>query len=191
MAILSCPFPAQGRNNGEVFAGSLGDSMDIPCPVTIRVKDVRGDVLSICETRAEANVFNLPTSESNPIEEEAPPGDDNNLIVVAGPERVGIVLNVPTKAPCLVAIPKVFPVTSGATEYADFSSTTPIVDIEAMPSVPPASMTAVWYEAMRYGIRKLDNCSLQTRDVLFHYEGLEKAELLLRTGNSYRTSQRS
>lgn len=176
MAVLSCPFPAQGRNDEEVFAGSLGDSMEIPCPVTIRMKDVRGDVLSICETRAEANVFKLPTSESNPLEEEAPPGDEQEFVVVTGPERIGIELNVPTKEPCFVAIPKVFPVPSGAKEYADFNPTTSIVETEVMPSVTVASMTAIWYEAMRYGIRKLDNCSIQARDVLFHYESLEKAE---------------
>ncbi|KAI2498850.1 hypothetical protein MHU86_15651 [Fragilaria crotonensis] len=95
MAVLSCPFPAQGRNGEEVFAGSLGDSMDFPCPVTIRMKDVRGDVLSICETRAEANAFQLPTSESNPLEEDAPPGDEQDFVVLAtGPERIGIELNV-------------------------------------------------------------------------------------------------
>ncbi|KAI2507415.1 hypothetical protein MHU86_7028 [Fragilaria crotonensis] len=150
MAVLSCPFPAQGRNGEEVFAGSLGDSMDFPCPVTIRMKDVRGDVLSICETRAEANAFQLPTSESNPLEEDAPPGDEQDFVVLAtGPERIGIELNVPTKEPCFVAVPKVLPVPSGAKACAEFSSSTSIDDTEAIPSVPVASMTAIWYEAMR------------------------------------------
>lgn len=182
MAVMSCPFPAQGRNNEEVFAGNLGDSLEIICPVTVRMIDVRGDVLSICETRAEANVFNLPTSASNPLEEEAPqPADDDDeefVVVAAGPDRIGINLNVATKEPCFVAIPKVLPVTGGITAFADFSSTTSIIETQAMPSVPLASLTAVWYEAMRYGFRHLDNFSLQTQDILFRYEGLEKAEFI-------------
>lgn len=179
MAVMSCPFPAQGRNNEEVFAGNLGDSMEVICPVTVRMIDVRGDVLSICETRAEANVFNLPTSASNPLEEEAPPqadDDEDFVVVAAGPDRIGIELNVATKEPCFVAIPKVLPVTGGITVFADFSSTASIIEAPTMPSVPLASLTAVWYEAMRYGFRHLDNFSIQTQDTLFQYEGLEKAE---------------
>ncbi|KAI2511824.1 hypothetical protein MHU86_2556 [Fragilaria crotonensis] len=175
MQVMSCPFPAQGRNNEEVFAGSLGDSMEVFCPVTIRMKDVRGDLFSICETRAEANSLNLPTSESNPLEEEAPPNEDEFVEVeVAGPDRIGIDLNVATKEPCFVAIPKVIPVAGGEKDYSEFKES--LITTQAMPSVLPGSMQAVWYEAMRYGIRKLDNLSLQAKDVLFRYENLGKVE---------------
>ena len=179
MQVLTCPFPTQGGgdNNEEVFAGSLGDSMEVFCPVTISMKDVCGDLLSICETRAEANAFQLPTSESNPLEEPAPPVDDEFIDVeadVAGPDRIGIELNVATKDPCFVAIPKVIPVTGGETVYSEFfdnATTTP-----EMPTVAPGSLTTIWYEAMRYGIRMLDNLSLQAKDVLFKYENLAKDE---------------
>lgn len=178
MGVMSCPFHAQDKENEEVFAGSLGDSMEIICPVTIRLRDVRSDVLSICETRAEANMYSLPTSESNPLEEDAPQLDDDiEIVEVAGPDRIGIELNVATKEPCFVAIPKVMPTTSGTTVYAALYSTkNSIVDTPVMPSVLPGSMTAIWYEALRYGIRNLDNYSLHAKDVLFQYEGIEKAE---------------
>ena len=178
MAILSCPFPTEDKNNDEVFAGTLGDTMDFPCPVTIRMKDVRGEVVSICETRAEANAYNLPTSTSDPMTEEAPPSDDDDpdMVVINGPERIGIELNVPTKEPCFVAIPKVLPLGSGATAFTDFSGTTSIIETKVMPSIPPASFTAVWYEAMGYGVRKLNNKSIHGNDVLFRYAGLEKAQ---------------
>jgi hypothetical protein len=58
MVTLSCPFPAIGRANEEVFAGSLGDSMDLLCPVRIRVKDVRGDVISVCKSCHDVDKFN-------------------------------------------------------------------------------------------------------------------------------------
>ena len=180
MDIMTCTFPAQGRNNEEVFAGSLGDSMEVLCPVTIRMKDVCGDVLSICETRAEANSFQLPTSESNPLEENAPPVPPNAdgfvEIEPAGPDRIGIELDVATKDPCFVAIPKVMPVTSGDNVYAEFYE--PVTSTLTMPTVEPGSMTAIWYEAMRYGMRKLENFLLQAKDVLFQYDNLEKAEFV-------------
>ena len=180
MQVLTCPFPTKGRNDDEVFAGSLGDSMDVFCPVTIRMKDVCGDLLSICETRAEADAFKLPTSASNPLEENAPPNDDEFVDVeaeVAGPDRIGIELNVATKDPCFVAIPKVIPVTGGETAFSEFVYE-PVTATATMPTVEPGSMTAIWYEAMRYGIRKLDNLSLQAKDVLFRYETLGKEEFV-------------
>ena len=179
MQVLTCHFPTQGGrdNNEEVFAGSMGNSMEVFCPVTIRMKDECGDLLSICETRAEANAFQLPTSESNSLEEPAPPIDNKLIDVeadVAGPDRIGIVLNVATKDPCFVAIPKVIPVTGGETVYSEFYdnvTTTPEMSI-----VPPGSFAAIWDKAMRYGICKLDNLSLQAKDVLSQYENFSKDE---------------
>jgi hypothetical protein len=180
MAVMSCPFPTQGKNNEEVFAGILGDSMEILCPITISMQDVRGEVLSICETRAEVDAHQLPTSTTNPLEEEAPPraedDDEDFVVIAAGPDRIGIQLNVATKEPCFVAVPKVLPVTSGEIQFADFSNTTSIVTTPAMPDILPASLGGVWYEALRYGIRLLDNYSIQERDVLFVYDGIEKDE---------------
>ena len=39
LAVLSCPFSTT-KGTEAVFAGSLSDSMDILCPVTIRMRDV-------------------------------------------------------------------------------------------------------------------------------------------------------
>ena len=163
MAVMSCPFSAIGRNNKEVFAGSLGDSMEIICPVTIKMSDARGNVLSICKTRAEANVQNLPTSTSNPLKEDAPPSADKDnlkIVKVAGPDCIGIKLNFATKEPCFVAIPKVLSIAGGITAFAELSSTASIATTPTMPSIPPGSVTAVWYEARRYDICHLDNSSL-------------------------------
>lgn len=41
LSVLSCPFPT-ARSADAVFAGSLGDAMDIICPITIRMRDVKG-----------------------------------------------------------------------------------------------------------------------------------------------------
>ena len=173
MVTLSCPFPAIGRANEEVFAGSLGDSMDLLCPVTIRMKDVRGDVISICESRNDVDKFNLPTSTANPLEEDGPAPPEGQPVVPPGPDRIMIDLTVATKEPCFVAIPKVFPITSGVVMAID--PTKSIVTTPNLPAYPPDSLQAVWYEAMRYGIRHLDNYSIHASDTLFQYEGIEKA----------------
>jgi hypothetical protein len=176
MVTLSCPFPAIGRANEEVFAGSLGDSMDLLCPVTIRMKDVRGDVISICESRRDVDKFNLPTSTTDPLEEGGPAPPEGQPVVPPGPDRIMIDLTVATKEPCFAAIPKVFPITSGAVMAID--PTKSIVTTPTLPTYPPDSLQAVWYEAMRYGIRHLDNYSIHASDTLFQYEGIEKSEFI-------------
>lgn len=170
MATLSCPFPAVGRDNEEVFAGSLGDSMDFPCPVTIRIKDVRGDVVSVSESRALVTKYNFPTSTNNPLEEEGPPFPEGEDGTPPGPDRIMLVLDSADKEPCFVAIPKVFPVTSGVSlMIAD--PTLMVTQVKELPPqvFPPDSPQAIWYEAMRYGIRHLENWSIHKTDTLFHY----------------------
>ena len=178
MAVITCPFHTQGRNNVEVFAGSLGDSMDIICPVSIRVRGATGEVISLHESRADVAQYDLPTSQANPLEEEGPPPSEALEGVVTqppGPDRIMMNLNVADREPCFVAIPKDLPAMSGETAYANFS--TSIVTTETMlRTFPPGSMTAIWYEAMCYGIRHLDNYSIQSRDTLFRFAGIEKAE---------------
>ena len=88
MATLSCPFPAVSHDNEEVFAGSLGDSMEFPCPVTIRMKDVRSDVVSVSESRALVTKYNLPTSTNNPLEEEGPPFPEGEDGTPPGRDRI-------------------------------------------------------------------------------------------------------
>ena len=46
--LLSCPFATQCKDGEELVAGSFGDAMDVICPVTIRMKDVRSKIISIC-----------------------------------------------------------------------------------------------------------------------------------------------
>jgi hypothetical protein len=41
LAVLSCPFPT-AMGTEAIFAGTLGDTMDIICPVTIRMRDIKG-----------------------------------------------------------------------------------------------------------------------------------------------------
>ena len=112
MTTLSCPFPTVGPNDEEVFAGSLGDSMNLLCPVTIRMRDVRGEVVSICETRNVVNQFKLATSETNPLEEHGPPFPEGEDATPPGPDRIMLNLTDANKEPCFVAIPKVFPLTT-------------------------------------------------------------------------------
>ncbi|KAI2510842.1 hypothetical protein MHU86_3628 [Fragilaria crotonensis] len=147
LATLSCPFLAMGRNNEDVFAGSLGDSMDLLCPVTIRMKDVRGDVVRICESRPDITKYHLATSETDPLEKEGLPPPKGQEPIPPGPDRIMVNLNVATKETCFVAIPKVDPVTSGVR-----IQTEPTMSIHSTPSLAnfaSNSMEAIWYESMR------------------------------------------
>ena len=72
LALLSCPFPASNSANEAVVAGSLGDGFNI-CPVTIRIRDVTGQTVSVAASSKIVTTLNMPTSESNPLEEEGPP----------------------------------------------------------------------------------------------------------------------
>jgi hypothetical protein len=68
LAVISCPFPTTATSTNEaIFAGSLGDRMDIICPVTIRMRDIRGHVITIAPTETMMKELNLATSTNNPI----------------------------------------------------------------------------------------------------------------------------
>ena len=74
LAVLSCPFPTQTPDGEPIIAGSLGDSFDLICPVTIRLRDAQGLVVSIVSPKTTADdILDLPISQSNPLEEEGPP----------------------------------------------------------------------------------------------------------------------
>ena len=167
MVTLSCPFPAIGRANEEVFAGSLGNSMDLLCcPATIRMKDVRGDVISVYESRHDVDKFNLPTPTANPLKEDGPVPPEGQPGVPPGPDRIMIDLTVATKESCVVAIPIFSPITSGVDMAID--PTKSIVTAPVLVSTfPRDSLQVVWYESMRYGIRHLDNYSIHASDTLF------------------------
>ena len=88
IAIMSCPFLAQqGPTNEVVFAGSLGDAMDTIYPVTIRMRDVRGEIIGVCSSRNAADQLLLPISTSNPLDEEGPPNEEVEFELV-GPDRI-------------------------------------------------------------------------------------------------------
>ena len=177
MATLSCPFPAIGREGEEVFAGSLGDSMNLPCPVTIRMQDVRGDVISVSESKALVTKFNLPTSANDPLEEEGPPLPEGEDGTPPGPDRIKITIDTEGQEPCFVAIPKVLPITSGVAMTFD-DPTQMITQVKELPPTlfPSDSLPAVWYKSLRYGTKNMGNHSLQSADTMFCYERLEKTE---------------
>ena len=89
LAILSSPFPTQGPEGEAIIAGSLGDSFDVICPVTIRLCDARGLVISVVTPKSYAvKPLDLPRmSQSNPIEFEGPPPTDGTQPEPAGPQQ--------------------------------------------------------------------------------------------------------
>jgi hypothetical protein len=115
LAVLSCPFPSViSTTNEAVFAGTLGDRMDIiVCPVTIRMRDVRGSVSTVSPTDIMPTKLNLAVSSSNPITEEGPPLDDRSEADQPGPDRVHINVGDPDDKPCCIRIPKLFPLSGG------------------------------------------------------------------------------
>ena len=71
LAVLSCPFPTT-KGTEAVFAGSPGDSLDIICLVTIRIRDVKGNVVTVAAVKSILTRLNLAISTSDPFSEEAP-----------------------------------------------------------------------------------------------------------------------
>ena len=111
------------------------------------MQDVRGDVISISESKALVTKFNLPTSANDPLEEEGPPlpeGDDGTR---PGPDRIKITIDTDGQEPCFVAIPKVLPITSGVAMTFD-DPTQMITQVKELPPTlfPSDSLPAVWYK---------------------------------------------
>ena len=72
VTIVSCPFPTTNKEIDAVFAGSLGDSMNVICPVSIRMHDVKGNVITIASIKSIPTRLNLAISTMDPLAEEAP-----------------------------------------------------------------------------------------------------------------------
>ena len=188
LAILSCPFPTVIRPTQEaVFAGSLGDNMDLLCPVTIRMRDVRGHVISIAPTEVMKNKLKLASSTDNPMTEHGPPPADAELEAdQPGPDRINIEVIDPDDKPCFVRIPKLFPLSGGYSipktsdpiQVKTTTSLKPLFTDNANdnPTTQPTDEFAFWYETMRYGITNLDNSSIHDKDTLFFYNTLEKSQ---------------
>ena len=177
LSILSCPFLTQGPDNEDLIAGSLGDALDVIFPVTIRLKDVRGEILSVCTSRATAEKFKLATSKTNPLEEHGPPPPDDSVTMPEppGPDRININIVDAANQPCFVAIPKVFPLTRGYT-----IPNNPAIALATTPSLPdqaPDSLINTWYETVCYGVLNLNNHSLQSSDTLFVFASIDQVEL--------------
>jgi hypothetical protein len=194
LAVISCPFPTViSATNEAVFAGTLGDRMDIICPVTIRMRDVRGSVITVSPTDIMPTKLNLAVSSSNPITEEGPPLDDGSEADQPGPDRVHIDVVDPDDKPCFIRIPKLFPLSGG---YSIPTSDQPIktlsttslqplftTDPTTQPkqTTPPTDDLLFWYEAMRYGIVNLANYSIHAKDTLFYYETMNKDQFIPET----------
>ena len=178
MAVISCPFATQDAAGEDVIAGSLGDALDIICPVVIRMKDARGEIVGISSSRILAEKFKLPISTSNPLDKEGPepPPDSVEVAEPACPDRIKLDILDPSKQPCFVTMPRVFPFTPGYSV-----ATNPPLAITTNPTlqgVDPTTILHAWYETIRYGCLNLENYSIHKKDTLFVYEGLEKSEFI-------------
>jgi hypothetical protein len=176
VGILTNPLISQDPTNEDIIIGSLGDSLDVIHPVTLRLHDVTADILSVCTSRANAEKYKLATSASNPIEEAGPPPPDDSITMPEppGPARINIVIDNPDNDPCFVAMPKVCPLTGGYSVQTDptISVTTTI----SLPNVDKDSLINTWFETLCYGVVNLWNYSLQAQDNLFVYAGLDQEE---------------
>ena len=177
LSVLSCPFPT-ARGADAVFAGSLGDAMDIICPVTIRMRDVKGQCITLAKTKRDPLRFTLAISTSDPLTEEAPePTDEGAFAPPPGPDRLGLDIQDPADEPCIVLLPKIFPL-AGGYSIPHSNSPTPVTTTESLrntPGAPNLDEFHMWYEGMRYGVTNLSNYSIQARDTLFTYAQLDSA----------------
>jgi hypothetical protein len=174
IAIISCPFITQNAAGADVIAGSLGDAMDVICPVSIRLKDAQGEIISIGPSRANAERLKIAISTSNPLDEEGPPAEGIEMPEPAGPDRIKVDITDPLKQPCFIAVPKVFPFTPG---YS-FPTSPPVSvsNTTSLAGVDPDSVLQNWFETIRYGCVNLGNFSIHSKDTLFVYEGLDKID---------------
>jgi hypothetical protein len=143
--------PIQDPDGKAIIAGSLGDSFDDICPMTIRLHNAHGLlVVSVVTPNAYAvEPLDLPISQSNSLEEEGPPPTVGTQPEPAGPDRIKIIIKDPDDAKlCFAAIPKVFPLAAGYTIPTSKATKKPITMIETPtpttdPRTPPASQDLV------------------------------------------------
>ena len=160
LAVLSCLFPT-AKGTEAVFAGSLGDTMDVICPVTIRMRDIKGQCITIAAVKSTPTVLNVAISASDPIAEEAPAAVEGAPVIPPGPDRLGLEINDPNDAPCITLFPKNFPLAGGYSiptgEMIDVAS---IETLRDLPGAPDLDEFHLWYESMRYGATTLQNWSV-------------------------------
>ena len=190
LAVLFCTFPTT-KGTDAVFAGSLGDSMDVLCPVTICMRDVKGNAITIASIKSIPTRLKLTISTTDPLAEEAPdpvpdaeanPGEEEGALRVAPPpvpDRLHLEITDPTDAPCIIMIPKIFPLSGRHSipkgEPVDVATVASLKDNTEAPTMEEFHLL---YESMRYGIVHLQNYSIQeTPDTLFSFEHIDDGEL--------------
>ena len=178
LAVMSCPFPT-AVGTDAVFAGTLGDNMDIICPITIRMRDIKGYCVTVAASNARPTLLNMATSTSDPITEEGPDPVDGTVADPPGPDRIGLDITDPDATPVIAAFPKVFLLTGGyrIPTGAPINVTT-TDSIRNINNVTELDEFHMWYEGMRYGAVNLQNCSIHSRDTLFIYEQIEKTQFI-------------
>ena len=150
LTVLSCPFPTAKRTEA-VFAGSLGDTpMNVICPVTIRMRDIKGQCITIAAVKSMPSILNMAISGSDPEAEKAPAAAEGAPVISPGPDRLGLEINDPNYAPCITILPKVFPLAGGycisTGETIDVAS---IKSLRNLPGAPNLDEFHLWYESMR------------------------------------------
>ena len=181
LAVLSCPFPT-AVGTDAVFAGTLGDTMDIICPVTIKMSDIKGYCVTVAASNVQPTLLNIATSTSDPITEEGPDPDDGTVADPPGPDRIGLDITDPDATPCIAAFPKVFLLTGGHKIPAGVPINVATTDsLRNVDSVTDLEEFHMWYEGMRYGTVNLKNFSIHSRDTLFIYEQIDKAQFIPET----------
>ncbi|KAI2500150.1 hypothetical protein MHU86_14356 [Fragilaria crotonensis] len=178
LAVLSCPFPT-ALGTDAVFAGTLGDSMDIICPVTIRMRDIKGYCITVAASNSHPTLLNMATSTSDPITEEGPDPEDGTVADPPGPDRIGLDITDPDATPCFAAFPKVFLLTGGhkipTGAKINVNNTDSVRNLNNATNLEEFHM---WYEAMRYGTVNLQNFSIHSKDTLFIYDQIDKAQFI-------------
>ena len=182
LAVLSCPFPI-ARGTEGVFAGSLGDSMDIICPVTIRMRDVKGQCFTLASAKRNLIRFNLPTLGTDSLLESGPDPVKGTFAEPSGQDCLGLAIKDPSNEPCIILLPKVFPLGGGYSIPSDTETTTIMITatICTTAQAPPLEEFTMWYEAMLYGITNLGNYSIQARNFLFAYAPINKVPIIPET----------
>jgi hypothetical protein len=181
LAVLSCPFPT-AIGTEAVFAGTLGDSMDIICPVTIRMRDIKGYCITVAASNTSPTLLNMAVSTSDPITEEGPDPDDGTVADPPGPDRIGLDITNPDATPCFAAFPKVFLLAGGHRIPTGVPVTvTTTESVRNINNVTNLDEFHMWYEGMRYGTVHLQNFSIHSKDTLFVYDQLDKVQFIPET----------
>ena len=169
ITVLSRPHPATHPvTNENLIAGSLGDALDIICPVTIGMMDVEGHVIFVATSTTTATLLHMAVSTSDPNSKEAlVRPTDGTEAEAAGPDRIFIEVNDRGVTPCFAMFPKVFPLTGGYAVLTAGATTTPTV------TRPPPGLE-FWKAALSYGIQHLHNHSIHDHDTLFDYDKLNQ-----------------